>query len=173
MKHKSTKTYGNDRGFSCAFRQALADSHCSLVHGYSLGFRFEFEAIELDDKNWVYDFYKQWRDGVLPTHQKFVQAKLQDNPHISEFYEDQLRKLDPASRERLLHGNWEYDDGKDKLFDYEALLNVFKNSDVKTDEKSEQYLTCDVALMGSDKMVITRWKGMVVEEIVTKSISLL
>ena len=34
MKHKSTKTYGNDRGFSCAFRQALADSHCSLIHGY-------------------------------------------------------------------------------------------------------------------------------------------
>ena len=59
---------------------------------------------------------KQWRDDVLPTHQKFVKAKLQDNPHISEFYEDQLRKLDPASRERLLHGNWEYDEGKDKLF---------------------------------------------------------
>tara|TARA_R110002020_G_scaffold358437_4_gene570725 strand:+ start:642 stop:1964 length:1323 start_codon:yes stop_codon:yes gene_type:complete len=119
-------------------------------------------------KNWVYDYYKQWRDDVLPTHQKFIQAKLQDNPHISEYYEEQLRKLDPASRERLLHGNWEYDEGKDKLFDYEALLNVFKNSDVKTDDKSTQYLTCDVALMGSDKMVITRWKGMVVEEIITQ-----
>ena len=117
-------------------------------------------------KNWVYDYYKQWRDDVLPTYQKFIQAKLQDNPHISEFYEEQLRKLDPASRERLLHGNWEYDEGKDKLFDYEALMNVFKNTDVKAE--GEQYLTCDVALMGSDKMVITRWKGMVVEEIITQ-----
>mgnify|MGYP003650059059 FL=1 len=116
-------------------------------------------------KNWVYDFYKQWRDDNLPEHQKFVQAKLADNPHISEFYEEQLRKLDPVSRERLLHGNWEYDEGKDKLFEYEALLNVFKNTVV---EDEEAFLSCDVALMGSDKMVITRWKGLTVEEIITE-----
>jgi phage terminase large subunit len=116
-------------------------------------------------KNWVYDFYKQWRDDNLANHQKFIQAKLKDNPHISEFYEEQLRKLDPVSRERLLHGNWEYDEGKDKLFEYEALLNLFKNNVLEDDEP---FLSCDVALMGSDKMVITRWKGLTVEEIITK-----
>lgn len=118
-------------------------------------------------KNWVYDFYKSWRDDTLPSHKKFVQAKLADNPHISEFYEEQLRKLDPVSRERLLHGNWEYDEGKDRLFDYEAILSVFTNSSVKN-EGEEYYLSCDVALLGSDKLVICVWKGMVVEEIVTK-----
>ena len=56
MAYQSTKTYGNDRGFSCAFRQFKADSHCNLIHGYSLGFRFVFEADELDERNWVYDF---------------------------------------------------------------------------------------------------------------------
>jgi len=117
-------------------------------------------------KNWVYDFYKQWRDDNLPEHQKFIQAKLKDNPHISEYYEKQLKTLDPVSRERLLHGNWEYDEGKDRLFDYEALLDCFKSS-VSPGEDS--YLSCDVALMGSDKMVITRWKGLVVEEIITKN----
>ena len=116
-------------------------------------------------KNWVYDFYKQWRDDNLPEHQRFIQAKLKDNPHISEYYEEQLRKLDPVSRERLLHGNWEYDEGKDKLFEYEALLNLFKN---KVLEDDEAFLSCDVALMGSDKMVITRWKGLTVEEIITE-----
>jgi len=118
-------------------------------------------------KNWVYDFYKQDRDGTLPNHKKFVQAKLKDNPHISEFYEEQLRKLDPVSRERLLHGNWEYDEGKDRLFDYEAILSVFTNSSVQNDNE-EYYLSCDVALLGSDKLVICVWKGMVVEELVTK-----
>lgn len=55
--YKSTKTYGNERGLSCAFRQHKAThSHCSLIHGYSLGFKFTFEATHLDDKNWVYDF---------------------------------------------------------------------------------------------------------------------
>ena len=56
MAYQSTKTYGNDRGFSCAFRQWSADSHCNLIHGYSLGFKFVFEAQELDERNWVYDF---------------------------------------------------------------------------------------------------------------------
>ena len=116
-------------------------------------------------KNWVYDFYKQWRDDNLSEHQKFVQAKLRDNPHISSHYEEQLKKLDPVSRERLLHGNWEYDEGKDKLFEYESLLDLFKN---KVVESEEGFLSCDVALLGSDKMVITRWKGLVVEEIITE-----
>ena len=56
MAYQSTKTYGNGRGFSCAFRQWSADSHCNLIHGYSLGFKFVFEAQELDERNWVYDF---------------------------------------------------------------------------------------------------------------------
>jgi PBSX family phage terminase large subunit len=117
-------------------------------------------------KNWVYDFYKQDRDGTLASHKKFVKAKLADNPHISEFYEEQLKKLDPISRERLLHGNWEYDSGEDRLFDYEAILDVFTNSSVSSE--GEKYLSCDVALLGSDKLVICIWDGMVVKEIITK-----
>ena len=56
VKYESTKTYGNERGLSCCFRQWQADSHCNLLHGYSLGFRFTFETNELDKRNWVYDF---------------------------------------------------------------------------------------------------------------------
>ena len=44
MMYQSTKTYGNDVGLSCTFRQWKADSHCNKLHGYSLGFRFVFEA---------------------------------------------------------------------------------------------------------------------------------
>jgi len=53
---QSTKTYGHNMGFSCAFRQWRADSHCRLLHGYALGFKFIFEATELDLRNWVVDF---------------------------------------------------------------------------------------------------------------------
>ena len=52
----SGKTYSHATGHSCAFRQWRADSHCNLIHGYSLGFKFVFEAQELDERNWVYDF---------------------------------------------------------------------------------------------------------------------
>ena len=57
MKYYSTKTYGHERGLSCAFRQPNAThSHCSLLHGYSLSFKFVFGCSGLDDKNWVVDF---------------------------------------------------------------------------------------------------------------------
>ena len=66
--HRSTKTYGNEVGLSCCFRQWRADSHCNKLHGYSLGFRFIFEAATLDERNWVYDF------GDC----KWIKAYLQD-----------------------------------------------------------------------------------------------
>jgi len=56
MAFISTKTYGAERGFAVAYRQWRAESHCRLIHGYSLGFHFEFEADDLDARNWVVDF---------------------------------------------------------------------------------------------------------------------
>lgn len=56
MRYMSTKTYANDRGLSCAFRQWRAESHCHLIHGYALGFKFTFGADELDHRGWVVDF---------------------------------------------------------------------------------------------------------------------
>ena len=57
MAYYSTKTYGHNTGLSACFRQPNADhSHCSLLHGYSLSFKFTFAAEELDNKNWVVDF---------------------------------------------------------------------------------------------------------------------
>lgn len=52
----STKTYGAERGLTCALRQWAADSHCALLHGYSLAFRFTFAAEQLDAHGWVVDF---------------------------------------------------------------------------------------------------------------------
>ena len=70
-KFLSTKTYGNDRGLSCAFRQwRSTHSHCSLIHGYSIGIKLIFECDELDDRNWVMDFgglkeFKAWAEHMF------------------------------------------------------------------------------------------------------------
>jgi len=70
FKYLSTKTFGWDRGFSVAIRQWRAhDTHCSQIHGYSLGFKFIFGTNELDERNWVVDF------GGL----KSLKAMLEDN----------------------------------------------------------------------------------------------
>lgn len=56
MTYQVTKTYGPEQGLSAAFRQWRADSHCRLIHGYALGFKFTFECEDLDVRNWCVDF---------------------------------------------------------------------------------------------------------------------
>ena len=57
MAYYSTKTYGHNIGLSAVFRQPDADhSHCHLLHGYSLQFKFTFGCTDLDNKNWAVDF---------------------------------------------------------------------------------------------------------------------
>ena len=54
FRYYSTKTY-NEIG-PVAYRQWRADSHCNLIHGYALSFKFEFGTNELDVRNWTVDF---------------------------------------------------------------------------------------------------------------------
>jgi 6-pyruvoyltetrahydropterin/6-carboxytetrahydropterin synthase len=86
-KYLSTKTYGNDRGLSCCFRQwRSAHSHCSLLHGYTIGIRLIFESETLDSRNWVMDFgglkaFKEWADWQFD-HTTVVAS---DDPHLDKF----------------------------------------------------------------------------------------
>ena len=86
MKYQSTKTYGNDRGLSCCFRQWKADSHCQYLHGYSLGFRFVFESDELDERNWVYDFGNcKWIKEYLESMFDHTLVVASDDPLMADF----------------------------------------------------------------------------------------
>lgn len=86
-KFYSTKTYGNDRGLSCCFRQwRSTHSHCSLLHGYSIGVKAVFECETLDERNWVMDFgglkkFKEWLEYMFD-HTLVV---AEDDPHLDEF----------------------------------------------------------------------------------------
>ena len=84
--YRSTKTYGNEVGLSCAFRQWRADSHCNKLHGYSLGFRFTFEAATLDERNWVYDFGEcKWIKKYLDEIFDHTLAIAEDDPELNTF----------------------------------------------------------------------------------------
>ncbi len=76
-------------------------------------------------KNFLYaDFYKPWRDNQLITYRKFIQALVGDNPYAPTHYIENLKKLNKNSKERLLYGNWEYDDDPSRLFDYDQILDT-------------------------------------------------
>jgi len=101
-KYYSTKTYGNDRGLSCCFRQWRAThSHCSTLHGYSIGIKLIFECDTLDDKNWCMDFgglkeFKAWADSMFD-HTLVV---AEDDPML-EFFKHMNEIVDVDSKDHL------------------------------------------------------------------------
>jgi len=96
MTYYSTKTYGHNIGLSAVFRQPNADhSHCHLLHGYSLAFKFTFGCRDMDNKNWAVDFgglkpLKAWLEDQFD-HKLCLDI---NDPHLEKFKE--LEKLDLA-----------------------------------------------------------------------------
>lgn len=102
MPYISTKTYGPSEGFAVCYRQWRADRKsgkpdgtrysrdeipgCNALHGYALGFHFEFSCETLDARNWVVDF------GSLRSFKEFLKENFDhtmlvasDDPHFETF----------------------------------------------------------------------------------------
>lgn len=109
-------------------------------------------------KNYLYKVYKAFREGKLPDWAKFIQALPTDNKVGNSGYIEHLeRTLSPNQKQRLLYGNWEYDDDPATLCDYEKLLDMFTNDfDIL---KGDKFITADIARYGSDKIRIGLWEG--------------
>lgn len=121
-------------------------------------------------KNWVYfTFYKPDREGYLEKEYCFLQSLVTDNPKVDSAYLDNLKQIKSKSkRERLLYGNWEYEDGDGMLCDYDAVLDIFSNQV----DSGKKYITADVARFGDDSTVIRVWDGLrAIKRIVMKQSS--
>ena len=118
-------------------------------------------------KNHVYRrYYKPWKEGNLKATYQFIPALPSDNPspETEDYVRGILDNSDQITIERLIHGNFEYDDDPAKLMEYDAITNLFTNDFVGKDEKGEllpclNYITADIARFGSDKTVVMVWKG--------------
>ncbi len=109
-------------------------------------------------KNWTYrQFYQPSIKNQLPEYRRFVQALLRDNPYISKHYKANLLTLNSNSRERLLHGNWEYDDDPSTLIDIDSITDYFNPTHLEA--KGSMFLTIDVARKGKDSTVYRVWHG--------------
>ncbi len=109
-------------------------------------------------KNFLYyEFYKPAMAKKLPPYRKFVPALVGDNPYMPAIYIENLKKLDKISKQRLLYGNWEYDDDPAKLMEYNKIQDIFTNTFV---EEGEKYITADLAMQGRDNFIVAVWSGM-------------
>jgi hypothetical protein len=120
-------------------------------------------------KNYLYkEYYKKHKAGELDKQKRFVQALPEDNKMLDKGYLENLNRiLSKNAKERLLKGNWEYDDDPTTLCDYESIIDIFTN----VPQNGDMYITADIARLGSDKAVIKVWNGWDVVEIVEFAIS--
>jgi hypothetical protein len=123
-------------------------------------------------KNWVdTTFYRPFKAKKESEDTKFIYALPYDNPYLPDDYIKTLENLkDKATKERLLNGNFDYDDDPDTLISYEKIIDIFTNTQIKN-ETSQNYITADIARMGSDKAIIMVWKGFEVIEIIEYEVS--
>jgi 6-pyruvoyltetrahydropterin/6-carboxytetrahydropterin synthase len=86
MPYRSSKTYGHEIGLSACFRQWRAESHCRFLHGYALSVHLEFEADELDVRNWCVDFgsLKSFK-GLLEQTFDHKTLVAEDDPMLPAF----------------------------------------------------------------------------------------
>lgn len=102
------------------------------------------------------DFIKATKEGYIEPNRVFIQSLYKDNPHIDhKKYEENYQNADKVTKERLLNGNWEYDDTPWKLYDYDAICDLFTNPTVS----GEKYIVWDVAWQWADRAWITVWDG--------------
>lgn len=123
-------------------------------------------------KNWLYTtFWKPFRNKVLDPSYAFIRALYEDNPFLPADYVENMKQItDKVKRERLLKGNFDYDDNPNALCDYDSIVSMFGGNIVHPTSKI--FLTADIARLGSDKAVILVWDGLRVIDMVEFDISL-
>jgi len=114
-------------------------------------------------KGWLYrEFFDAQRNGSIRKDRQFIQALPTDNPHISPVYIESLQMLPDIDRKRLLEGDWDYDETKDRLYEYDDLLRCFRPST----NLGDKFITADIARMGDDRTVIVVWNNLHAEKFV-------
>lgn len=116
-------------------------------------------------KNHVYNrYYKPYKSNEETITHKFIPALPSDNPSpdVESYIKGIIATADKVTIERLIYGNFEYDDDPARLMEFDKIQDIFTNSFV---EGGKMYISADIARFGSDKMVIMVWSGFKVIEV--------
>ena len=101
------------------------------------------------------DFIRPSKQELLKKWRVFIQSLYKDNPYIDHAkYEESLKNADEVTRQRLLFGNWDYDNNPNKLFTTDMILDMWTNPQVRNGTK---FLSCDVARLWWDRIVEMIW----------------
>ncbi|TNE74990.1 hypothetical protein EP331_00430 [bacterium] len=95
----------------------------------------------------------------------FISGSIYDNKEllrVNPQYLANLNAQDDEVKAQLLDGNWKIRIDNRDIYDYHAFLDVFTNDHLPF---GKPYITADIAMEGSDKLVIWVWRGFVVVDV--------
>lgn len=121
----------------------------------------QFETFN-PSKNHIYSrFYEPYKNKTMPSDRTFIFALATDNFYLDDNYIKSLYKLDEVTKQRLLFGNFEYDDDDRALVNHKKILDCFTNTFLKEKYIQESnYISADLAMQGRDNFVVTHWIGL-------------
>jgi hypothetical protein len=125
-------------------------------------------------RNWIYrDYYDPLiKQGQVIEDKKFIVSLAKDNPHIDydSYSKSILKTNNKIQIERLLYGNFDYDDSELRLYNYDCILGMFSNY-ITHPPTVKKYIVLDIARFGKDSTIIQVWVGWELVEVIeiTKS----
>lgn len=96
----------------------------------------------------------------------FVSGSIYDNKKGLEqdpSYPGNLLSQDEDTRRQLLEGRWKVSNNPDDLFEFDKFAECFDI--LRNNDKSTRYITADIAMKGSNKLVVGYWEGFVLMDV--------
>ena len=138
-----------------------------LIHTYS----WHYKGIIFSSCNpWTNytktEFYNPWKKWGLASYKAFIPSLVWDNPWVDKKFIERLERLPESSirKQRLLYGNFDFDDNPGILYDQNTLERMFGR--IPEWDKTI-YLTIDAARQGKDSTEIGRWEWLHLVDIKT------
>lgn len=96
----------------------------------------------------------------------FVSGSIYDNKKGLQYdpsYPGNLLSQDEDTRRQLLEGRWKISNSSMDVYNYDAFAGLFDN--IKSVSNTSKYITADIAMKGSNKLVVGYWEGMELTDI--------
>ena len=90
----------------------------------------------------------------------FVSGSIYDNKKGLEYdpsYPGNLLSQDEDTRRQLLEGRWKISNSPNDIYEHDCFMGLFDN--VIEVDKIGKYITADIAMKGSNKLVVGYWEG--------------
>jgi hypothetical protein len=125
---------------------------------------------EVVEKAWTFLEPLVEKSGVNPDEFvksiTFVSGSIYQNKallDVNPAYLGNLISQDEETRSQLLDGNWKVIISDKDIYDYYSFLGCFENK--YTVQRPGRFITADIALKGSNKLVFGFWNGRILEDI--------